>query len=91
MTMNVTEHQRIIKILKKWISYVDCPNEREIYADMIVWVEQNKPHTYYERHAKTIQTNINTLLENSPDAVQGEDAEVFDLINKLVAYHGSND
>ncbi len=59
MTMNVLEvldraaqeQKKVVKILNKWITYVDCPGEREIYFEMIVWVKQDKSSAYYKKHA----------------------------------------
>ncbi len=84
------EQKRIIKILKKWISYVDCPNEKEIYFDMITWVEQKKSSVYYKEHAATMQANINTLHDNAmyPELASDEKA-VFNFISGLIEAHGS--
>ncbi len=97
MTMNVAEvldaaaqeQKRIVKILKKWISCVDCPDEREIYHDMITWVEQKESSAYYKKHAATMQTNINTLHKNAMHTELALDEEaVFNFISRLIEAHG---
>lgn len=79
------EQKRIIKILKKWILYVDCPGERDIYAEMIVWVEQNKPSAYYKKHAAVMRANINKIHNNAmhPELDKDEKA-VFNFISGLL-------
>ncbi len=92
MTMNATEaldyvaqkRKKVIAILNKWISWVDCPNEKEIYTDMIDWAEQSKPRAYYEQNAKMTQNNIDSL--DHSDATDEE--EVFNFIGRLIQYHG---
>ncbi len=100
MTMNVLEvldraaqeQKKVVKILKKWISCVDCPGERDAYAEMIVWVKQDKSSAYYKKHAAEMQADINTLHKNATHTELAEDEKaVFNFISGLLKAHGGNE
>ncbi len=100
MTMNVAEvldaaaqeQKRIVKILKKWISWVDDSSEKEIYFDMITWVEQKESSAYYKKHAATMRANIHELYDVATDDVQGDcEKAVFNFISRLIEAHGGKE
>ncbi len=97
--MNVVEvldaaaqQKRIVKILNKWISWVDDSKEKEIYADMLTWVEQKESSAYYKKHAATMQANIHELYDVATNEVQGENEKaVFNFISGLIEAHGGTE